>query len=76
MEDPSGRKKGLSEARGHGNVVVPGRLVCCDQNRQRLAHMDVDGGVRLLEGVCPFHFDQPHLVALKSHVEGALQSHI
>jgi hypothetical protein len=58
------------EARGHDDGVVQRRLVERDEERERLAGVDVEGVVHVLHGVRPLHLHQPEAVSLDPDVDG------
>lgn len=77
MEDGSGGEhRAGSKSSGDNNVVVQRWLISCDKNRAGLAQMDVKGGVRVLDSVKAFNFDQCHGMSLESYVYRSCQAHI
>lgn len=45
VKDGSGGEESFSETSGHCNVVILRWLISCEENRIRLSHMNINGGI-------------------------------
>lgn len=75
VADDGGREEagGVGEAGGDDDAVVLGGAVGGEQHRERLADVDVEGGVGVLHRVRALHLDERHLVPLDLEVQCVLQ---
>lgn len=76
VENGGGRKDWVCESGRYHNEVVLCRLVGCDKNRARLAKMNVERWVSVLDCMRAFNLNQFHCVSLKSYVDWCQQPDI
>ncbi|BAS99835.1 Os07g0119475 [Oryza sativa Japonica Group] len=70
------RRRARAEPRGRHDGVVLRRLVERDEERHRLADMDVERVVHVLHRVRPLHLHQPQRVPLDPDIDGRLHPDI
>ena len=69
MEDGGGGEHGGGESRRNDDVVVHGWLISRDEEGVRLAEVDVERRIGVLEGVRSFHLHQQQCMPLNPYVQ-------